>query len=309
MKSIKDIIESSFSNSVNRYEKHGTPDKLTNKIDGYSVTHYWDDYDAVPFIYNKKLNKILWGFNSDSHFDMIQSLSPRAKTEIGLPKNVDCASDLRWDWFEDYETDEDAQEAIDKWNDEHPYASDFYLGRLWHHNYSKEPDDNLPWVAYIVWWNELTSSEFTKFNNIIISAYNKRTDNKKEDREGEPEITKYYAIDNNGDIKEMDVNNNETKYIDKRSKDSKEIIKKARNIHTATQDEKRKYFELFRKARAEKMQNELYNKTKSKTAAEFHNNKTKRYDPITGKMVWGEKIGDSLQTTHLKDYVINEFHK
>ena len=38
-------------------------------------------------------------------------------------------------------------------------------------------------------------------------------------------------------------------------------------------------------------------------------NETKRYDPITGKMVWGEKIGDSLQTVHLKDYVINEFHE
>lgn len=303
MKSIKDIIESSFSNSVIRSEKHGTPDALTNKIDGHSVTHYWSDYDAVPFIYNKKLNKILWGFNSDSHFDMLHSLSPRAKTEIGLPKNVDSISELRWDWFENYDTDEDAQEAIDKWNDKHPYASDFYLGRLWHHDYSNELGYNLPWVTYIVWWNELTSAEFTKFNNIIINAYNKN-----EDREGEPKITKYYAIDNNGDIKEMDVNNNEAKYIDKRSKDSKEIIKTARNIHTATQDEKRKYFELFRKARAEKMQNELYNKTKSKTAAEFHNNKTKRYDPITGKMVWGEKIGDSLQTTHLKDYIINEFY-
>ena len=309
MKTIKDIIESSFTNSEHRRDKHGTPDRITNMVNGQYTVHNWDDYEAVPFIYNKKLNKILWGFNSDSHFDILRSLSKQAKIDFGLPANIYGVSDLRWDWFENYEDEEEANEEIARWNEEHPYASDFYLGRMWHYEFNDPDTGETKWIAYIVWWNELTSSEFTKFNNIIINAYNKRTDNKKEDREGEPEITKYYAIDNNGDIKEMNVNNNETKYIDKRSKDSKEIIKNARNIHNATQDEKRKYFELFRKARAEKMQNELYNKTKSKTAAEFHNNKTKRYDPITSKMVWGEKIGDSLQITHLKDYVINEFYE
>ena len=270
MKTIKEIFESSFANSEHRHDKHGTPDRITNTVNGHYTVHTWDDYEAVPFMYNKKLNKIVWGFNSDSHFDILDSLSKQAKIDFGLPPIVRGVSDLRWDWFENYEDDE-AEEAIARWNEKHPYASDFYLGRMWHYKYEDPDTGETKWIAYIVWWNELTSSEFTKFNNIIIKAYNERTDEKREDREGEPEITKYYAIDNNGEIQEMNIENNERKYIDKRSKESKKIITAARNIHTGTEKEKRKYFELFRKDRAEKLQNELYNKTKSKTAAEFHN--------------------------------------
>ena len=58
---------------------------------------------------------------------------------------------------------------------------------------------------------------------------------------------------------------------------------------------KREATQGYNKARGEHFQREYYDNTNSKTSAEWHNNKTKRYNPRIGKMEWGEKIGDSLQ--------------
>lgn len=293
MKSLKDILEAKFANTEKRERRNGTPDFITHTIRGIERNYHWRDETARPFIYNINKDKVLWGNSGDSHNDLIVDSEAETLKEFGLG-NVNSVSDLRWDEFYSY-TGKEIKREIDQFNKEFPEASKFYLGRIWHAKLKSKK-----WVAYVVWWNELSKQEFTKLNNKIVKDFNHNF----EDGPNEPEIIKYYAIDNNGNLKRMDVNDNKEKSIEARNKEIKDEIKAARAIHLATQKEKREYFEIFRKNRAEHQQKELYNSTKSKTEAEFHNNKTKRYNPITGKMEWGEKIGDSLEIKSLHDYVI-----
>lgn len=293
MKSLKDILEAKFANSEKREKRSGTPDLITHTIRGIERNYCWRDETARPFIYNIKKDKVLWGDRANSHNHLIVNASSETLKEFGL-KNIKSVLNLRWNEFY-YYTGKELKHEIDMFNKHNPQASDFYLGRLWHVQLSSKK-----WVAYVVWWNELSKQEFTKLNNKIVKDFNHNF----EDGPNEPEIIKYYAIDNNGNLKRMDVNDNKEKSIEARNKEIKDEIKAARAIHLATQKEKREYFEIFRKNRAEHQQKELYNSTKSKTGAEFHNNKTKRYNPITGKMEWGEKIGDSLEIKSLHDYVI-----
>ena len=293
MKSLKDILEAKFANSRKRIDRNGTPDFITHTIRGIERNYCWRDESARPFIYNIETGKVLWGERTDSHNNIIFDTSREILNKFGLG-NVHSVNDLRWDEFYSY-SDEQIKHEIDMFNKHNPQASNFYLGRVWHAQLSSKK-----WVAYIVWWNELSKKEFTKLNNKIIKDFNYNF----EDGPNEPEIIKYYAIDNNGNIKRMDVNDDKEKSIEARNQEIKDEIKAARAIHLATQKEKREYFEIFRKNRAEHQQKELYNTTKSKTGAEFHNNKTKRYNPITGKMEWGEKIGDSLEIKSLNDYVV-----
>lgn len=287
MKSIINYLsEAKFANSNNRY---GTPDFFKHNDKYYEYT----ENEARPFIYNKQLKKVLWGKPGESHYDMIDMLTKTEKDNFGLI-NVTDTNDLRWDWFEEYDTKKDIDNAIKQWNKEHPVANNFLLGRVWH---SKNEDT---WDNFIVWWNELTKLQFTRLCNFIINDYNKKNITEEDEL-----ISDYYAIDNNGEFIEMNVNDNITRNITPRNKKYQEVIKKMRAIHLATQEEKRKYFELYRKHRDEYFQ-KLYNKTKSGTEAEWHNNKVKRYNPITGKMEWGEKIGDSLEIKSIRNYILEK---
>lgn len=293
MKSIIDYFsEAKFANSLKRNAKSGTPDGFTHNFKGHNINFTWDDESAHPFIYNKRKKLIAWGNPGNSHYDMISDMGNDEKIKMGL-ENIDKISQLRWDWFENYDNQSEVNKAIKLWNKRHPIANDFCLGRIWHENLGSK------YITYLVWWNELTQLQFTRYSNYVINDYNNVIGKKL----NEPKINDYYAIGNNGEFIEMDVNDNVSKKIKPRDNKTKNLIKQMRAIHLATQEEKRKYFELYRKQRNEYFQ-KLYDKTKSGTEAEWHNNKVKRYNSITGKMEWGDKIGDSLEIKSIKNYIL-----
>lgn len=259
---------------------YGSPDYIVHHKSEYN----FDSDFARAFIYNIKANKILWSAPGKTHNDILFDLDDESRDLFNLYHN---GNPIR---YVDYISDGEL-EKINK------------CGRIWviPNNVSK----HRKFDVYVAWWNELSENDFIKYNKFIVSEYNKKFNYN---------LESFVGVDNNGYFLLIDPDGKEI-VIDKQDKSRKHDLEILKAIHLATQEEKRKFFKGYRKIRDKNFQSKYYNNTKSKTAAEFHNNKTKRYNPITGKIEWGEKIGDSLEdnyiNTHYKmksllDYILEQ---
>lgn len=245
---------------IEQDDKYGDPDRIVH----HKKIYDFDSEYARAFIFNKKENNCLWSNPGSTHNDILFDLDNSERRKFCLYKH-----DKRPIRFVEY-LSEEKQAQINK------------CGRIW--VIPNDKSKHRKFDVYIAWWNELSKTEFKKFNDRVIALYNK---------EFNYNIESYIAIDNNGKFVLVEPDGNEIT-IDKRDEKRKEDVEILKCIHLATQEEKREFFKGFKKARTEHFQKTRYNHTDSKTAAEFHDKYVSRYDPISGKMSWGKNIGDSL---------------
>lgn len=288
----------------------GDPDEIQHFFGQGWVKLKFNKDNAYPFVYNKKLDKIIFGSANSIHNNIFTSNNADKLKEMGLD-GVDNVRQLRYCCGMDDDTEE-----IDRWYEENKkYIDETICGRIWYN----AQDDFESWDSeeqaaqmaelfgdlkdldsskcYVANWNEVAPNDFKKVLDNIVKHFSKEHNKK---------IKSYIAIDNNGEPIELEVGNNDVK-IDKRSSDHEKEIEHAWQYHTDTsahgRAKKRELTHGWIKSRDEHFQKTRYNHTDSKTAAEFHHKFTKRYDAKSGKYVWGEKIGDSLQTKTVKDYI------
>ena len=289
----------------------GDPDKIQHYFrQGYVILKF-DDNNAYAYIYNKKTNEIIFGKSGITHPHLLRNMSDEGKKRIGI-EDVSSIRELRYCCGMDDDTEE-----MDKWYDKNKkWVDNIICGRIWHDasdnfntwdetmiDSAKVFDEikNLDSIqTYICNWNELSSTEFKKINDNILKLFNKNFNTN---------IKSYIVIDNNGDPLEVAINDNIK--VDKRDSNYQSELNKNYNLHANTsswaRELKRKQTLPYVKDRDNLYQKDYYDKTKSKTAAEWHNNKVKKYDPKTGKTYWGEKIGDHLEMKNLKDYINEQF--
>lgn len=232
---------SSYISDVSKHRKN-TPDGIE-----YSKNkkYKFDSKYARAFIYNSNSGKILWSEPTQVHNDILMFISDKDKTKFGLADDVFFIDEL--------------------YNDKQ--YKHFKCGRIWVIPNKKSKNRN--YDVYIAWWNELTQKEFNTFNKSIVDDYNKLYNT---------DILSYMVVDNNGKfILVADGDEIEITAADKKRKNDLLIL---RAIHLASSEEKHQYMKAFLKNRNDRLQRELYNHTKSKTAAEYNNIKT---------------IGDSLE--------------
>ena len=308
---------------INEYKGHAIRDKEKSIGDPDEIQHFFgqgwvklkfNKDNAYPFVYNKKLDKIILGSANSIHNNIFTSNNADKLKEMGLD-GVDNVRQLRYCCGMDDDTEE-----IDRWYEENKkYVDETICGRIWYN----AQDDFESWDSeeqaaqmaelfgdlkdldsskcYVANWNEIEPNEFKEVLDNIVKHFSKEHNKK---------IKSYIAIDNNGEPIELELGNNDVK-IDKRSSDHEKEIEHAWQYHTDTsahgRAKKRELTHGWIKSRDEHFQKTRYNHTDSKTAAEFHNKFTKRYDAKSGKYVWGEKIGDSLQMKSIKDYIAEGF--
>lgn len=202
---------------------------------------YFEDDCARAFIYFVSANVIIWSRPGGIHNEILFDMDFDEKEKLGIPGVF--------------------------FVDELLEAKDVRTGRIWVTN--NKSGSSRKYDVYIAWWEILSNSEFNKFNKHIISEYKK---------EFKTDISTAMIVDNNGDF----VLFNGSKYIDieKNDKERERDLFILKQIHLASEDEKRKYLSDFLKNRGKNKQEMFYNKTKSKTAAEYNYIKT---------------IGDSLE--------------
>ncbi len=251
---------------------------------------------AYPYIYNKANNKIVFGKPGNTHPMIL--MDKKKLEDVGISE-VTSIQQLRYCCGLDSEFDK-----IDAWYKENKtWIDKIVCGRIWYIEKSDinkwapeyqniiqqfdELDNEDSMMTFVCNWNEIDTSEFSKINNDIIKLFSK---------EYNKQIKSYIAIDNNGEPIEMELGKNVI--VDDRDASHKKKISKLYDLHSdpKRRDEKRKMLAPFRKNRGEEFQKKYWNNTKSGTEAEFHNNKTMKINPVTGKTEWGEKIGDSLKS-------------
>ena len=322
MKSLVKYIKESISTpcshehgvSLFEYKGHAIRNEETSAGDPDEIKHYFaqgwvhlkfSKDNAYPYIYNFKLDKIIIGDANTIHNDLFIPDNEDKLKEMGLD-GVDNVQRLRYCCGIDDDT-----ELIDNWYEENKqYIDNTICGRIWYDaqdNFETWDLDQQEQMAstfdalndldsckcYTACWNEIEPSKFQDINDAIVKHFAK---------EHSVKIKSYIAIDNNGNPIELVVGKGAAK-VDARSVSHQKEVEKAIDIHNPAYGEsweefrkrKREATKGYNKARGEHFQHEYYDKTDSKTSAEWHNNKTKRYNPRTGKMEWGEKIGDSLQ--------------
>ena len=245
---------------IKESDKYGDPDHIKHHNKEYS----FDSKYARAYIFNKKERECIWSEPGETHNDILFDLTDDIRNKFDL--YTSSKKPIRY--VEYLAEPENAK--INK------------CGRIWviPNNKSK----HRKFDVYIAWWNELSESEFKDYNKKIINQYNKDFNNN---------LESYIAIDNNGKFVLVEPDGKEVT-IEKRDERRKQDVEILKRIHLATQKEKQDFFKGFKTYRDDSLQKKRYNHTDSKTAAEFHNNFTKRYDFKSGRYEWGEKIGDSL---------------
>ena len=113
-------------------------------------------------------------------------------------------------------------------------------------------------MLFITWWDELTSSEFDKYNKELVKFVKQNV---------KYDINDVYYMMNNGRLVKYD-ENKKSKDI-KSSNKRKKFIQIQQAIHLANQKAKDKFFKDFKRYRDENNQKKYYNHTKSKTEAEW----------------------------------------
>lgn len=245
MKSINFFIREAFG--LKSISKNNTPDR----IDHDDRTLRWSNKYARAFIYNTKLDDFLLSGMGENHFSIIEDENEDILNEFGLG-GIEDLIELRF-FSDNFEDIEDSKE----WKKQYKYNNKtFKLGRYW--IIPKNTWDNDEELIYVAWWNELNSKQFNQFNKRFLDFIGEKNDK---------EYDHCIFIDNNGTTKYFD--KNKKVLVRKASKERKKEIEIARNIHLASQKEKKKFFEKFRKMRDEENQKRYYNHTKSKTEAEY----------------------------------------
>ena len=221
-------------------KRKNNPDKIIYNKD---KKYKFNSEFARAFIFDTDTDKIIWSDPGETHNDILFYVDDEIKEKVGL-------SDILF-----------VDEIYNK------LTAHIKCGRIWviPNNKSK----NRKYDVYIAWWQELSSKQFNKFNKIIITNYNKKYNT---------DIESYMIVDNNGNFKLIAFD--EEIEIEPQSETRKEDMEILFAIHLATSDEKKQYLGNWLRDREQHKQERLYNKTKSKTAAEYNHIKT---------------IGDSLE--------------
>ena len=220
----------------------------------------FEDDNAIAFIYCIKTNKILWSSPGGIHNDILFYLDDDIKEENGLGDAM----------------------FIDELYDMEDVAKS---GRIW--VIKSKTSKTREYDVYIAWWNELTSKEFNEYNKKIINEYN---------NEFNVKFDSAMVVDNNGDFVLFE--NDEYIEISPRNDGRNADIEVLKEIHLATNSEKRKYLKKFLKNRNERFQTKYYNTTKSKTAAEYN------YIKRIGESE--EEIKDNYSMKTLLDYILEQ---
>lgn len=245
MKNIYHFLTEKFN--LTKISRNNTPDKILH--DGRNLS-YCNDY-ARAFIYSVKKNDLLFSKPGETHFDIIDETPLDILKEFELDW-VDSISQLRFCGasYGDVEDKEEWKEVYAQENKK------FKLGRIWIIPKGKMENDDI--LVYIAWWNELTSKEFNKYNKKVLDFFGELNEEKYED---------CVFIDNNGVTKYFDAEKKVK--VTKTSAQRKKELQIARNIHLASQREKKKFFAEFIKKRDRINQEKYYNHTRSKTEAEY----------------------------------------
>ena len=207
--------------------------------------YFFDSKNARAIIYFLDTDEIFWSEESGIHNDLLFNMSDKDKERNGIDDV------LFVDELEDYDN--------------------VRTGRIWviPNNKSK----NRKFDVYIAWWENLSEAEFNKCNKNVIKQYKK---------DFGKDIFSAMIVDNNGKFVLFD--GNEYLKITEQSKNREEDLFVLKQIHLASQAEKHKYLRLYLNNRNTHNQEKYYNKTKSKTAAEYNSIKT---------------IGDSLEVNNI----------
>jgi hypothetical protein len=110
----------------------------------------------------------------------------------------------------------------------------------------------------IAYWNEIEQTAFKKMTNKLIDDFCKFNKLNKNDYT-------IYVVDNNNEV----INFKENIVINKRTETNKKLLNSLQRIHLATQEEKKTFFKEFVRNRNSYNQRTKYNKTKSRTEAEW----------------------------------------
>ena len=223
-------------------KRKNNPDKIVyNKDKKYKFNSEF----ATAFIVDTNTKTILWSEAGQTHNDILFYVDDDIKEKMGLDDVL----------------------FVDEIYSNKDYSKHIKCGRIWviPNNKSK----NRKYDVYIAWWQELTNAEFNTLNKFVITDYNKKHNT---------DIKSYMIVDNNGVFKLIAFD--EEIKIDPQSEVRKDDMQILFAIHLANSEEKRKYLSNWLKDRNKHNQERLYNKTKSKTAAEYNHIKT---------------IGDSLE--------------
>lgn len=246
MKSLETFIIERSSRYVYSYN---SPDNIHLDNDYWGESLNWGSIYARAFIYSTKLNDFLFSSKGNNHISIMYSDDDTLKDFDNLydiAYNQNGIYDLR------FISDNDTYNDYKEWKKLNPYFKRFKLGRIWSYE----------GILYIAWWDELTPTQFIKYNHDLINYINTHESELKLDK-----FDKIYYMSNSGKLIEYDPNK---KVVSTRStKNRKEIIKAQQAIHLATQKEKQKFFKEFIKNRDENNQKKHYNHTKSKTEAEW----------------------------------------
>ena len=243
---------------INEKDNYGNPDHISH----HDKIYDYDSKYAVAFIYNISNDMCIWSEPGKTHNDILFDLDSKTRKKMNL--YVENKPVRYVEWLSEYDLDKENK-----------------CGRIWviPNNVSK----HRKYDVYIAWWDLLDDYNFVICNKTILKKYNEKFHIK---------LESCIAIDNNGKFILFTPEDDKI-VLDKTDKSRVEDLSILKWIHLTTQKEKKDYLYSDIKERDIKFQNELYNKTKSKTAAEWHNNKVRKYDPKTGKTYWGEKIGDN----------------
>lgn len=236
-------------------ESYNSPNDFTFK--GKSINS--GSRYAYAFIYNKRLKKCIFSDARGSHGEMIEKYlwdDPEFAESFDL-QEVESIFDLRNPYDKNFAKS-------------HPVTAKYIMtGRVWIYPKTKKQEQKL----FVAWWDEMTSKEFNENCTHLVKCVNVQFNTK---------FAHFYALDNNGQILQMTLNDDVK--IDKRSseydKESNAIWKDHEKTSPEARKHKRDNTAEFRKNRDQYNQEKYYNHTKSKTEAEWRAN---RY------------VGDSLQ--------------
>lgn len=235
--------------------EYSTPDKI--QYHKYDITLGWCSELTTAFVFNTQNTFLLAaedkGLNHIEllkYFIHVDCLNEESewRHELGLEdrkfKYIKNAEDL-------------AETRLIKWYNFKQRPDHLIFGRIWDLSLSKNKHlkTNELIIAY---WNDLEPNYFKELTNKLLKFYCKTNNLNLED-------FTVYVVDNNNQL----INFTDDVKIDVRSKENKQLMDKIQQIHLATQQEKEEYYKLFKRNRDERNQITKYNKTKSKTEAEW----------------------------------------
>lgn len=238
--------------------EYSSPDNVEHIIDEQPVSFSYMSKFAYPFFYNTKTNEIIIGDARSTH-----------------GRTLDKYVDKHDDWRKNLNIDNPKYDYIvtpldlifTRFDDDGPLKpSHIIFGRIWDltnvYRYEEINDKKSGGVKQfiIAYWNELDDKLFKNVTDTIINKFCENNNYNLDDYT-------IYAVDNNNFV--IDYTHN--RKFNKRTEKNKQLVNSLQAIHLATQEEKRSFYKEYRRNRNEFFQKTRYNKTKSKTEAEWRN--------------------------------------